>query len=245
MTSTDPGLVSLLAPSGRLRAAINLGNPILAHRDAAGQPAGVSVDLAQAMARQLGVDCDLIVGETAGQSVARVRHDEADLGFFAVDPLRGEGILFSAPYVLIQGCYLVRQDSPLQVNEEVDRPGRRITVGAASAYDLFLSREIKHATLVRAITSPAVVATFLANGDDVAAGVKQQLEADALRTPGLRLLPGAFMVIQQALGVPQGRGPAVQAWVVDFVESMKSSGFVAQALARHQIVGAAVAPAAA
>lgn len=235
--------IQSLAPTGRLRASINLGNPILAQRDVAGKPFGVSIDLAQALAEQLGLECELIVSDTAAKSVELVRSEQADMGFFAIDPLRGQGILFTAPYVLIEGAYLVRDASPLKHIDDVDRPGMRITVGAGSAYDLFLTREIKQATLARAATSPAVVATFLAHGDDVAAGVKQQLESDAKKTPGLRLLPGAFMVIQQAMGLPASRGEAARAWMAGFLESQKSSGFVAAALARHHIAGAAVAPA--
>lgn len=240
----DAQVTQALAPTGRLRASINLGNPILAQRDAAGKPFGVSIDIAHAMAEQLGLACELIVSDSAANSVELVRSEQADLGFFAIDPLRGQGILFTAPYVLIEGAYLVRDDSPLHSNDQVDRPGTRITVGAGSAYDLFLTRQIQHANLVRAATSPAVVASFLANGDDVAAGVKQQLESDARRTPGLRLLPGAFMVIEQAMGLPASRGESARAWMVGFLESLKSSGFVASALARHHIAGAAVAPAA-
>jgi polar amino acid transport system substrate-binding protein len=234
-----------LTPTGVLRASINLGNPILANRDAAGQPVGVSIDLARELARRLGVACELVVSESAGKSVTIVNADQADIGFFAIDPVRGQGILFTAAYVLIEGCYLVREASPLQANDEVDTAAHRVTVGAGSAYDLYLTRALQAAQIVRAASSPAVVATFLANGDDVAAGVKQQLEADAARTPGLRLLPGRFMVIEQAMGVPKTRGADAQAFVAAFVEEMKASGFVADALARHRIEGAAVAPAAA
>jgi ABC-type amino acid transport substrate-binding protein len=166
------------------------------------------------------------------------------VGFFAIDPLRGEGIAFTAPYVLIEGSYLVAQSSPVQSNDEVDRPGRRVTVGKGSAYDLFLSRELQHAELVRAPTSPTVVDVFVQQQLDVAAGVKQQLEADLQRYPGHRLLPGRFMVIQQAMGMPKSRGPEAAAYLSRFVEEMKASGFVADALHRHGIQGAGVAPAA-
>ncbi len=235
---------SALTPTGRLRASINLGNPILANRDAAGLPVGVSIDLARELARRLGVESELVVSESAGKSVDIVTADQADIGFFAIDPVRGQGILFTAAYVLIEGSYLVREASPLQRNEEVDTAAHRVTVGKGSAYDLYLTRALKAAQIIRAVSSPAVVDTFVANGDDVAAGVKQQLEADAKRLPGLRLLPGRFMVIEQAMGVPKTRGEAAQAHVAAFVEEMKASGFVAEALARHRIEGAAVAPAA-
>jgi polar amino acid transport system substrate-binding protein len=236
---------ALLAPSGRLRASINLGNPILARRDApSGQVAGVSVDLARLLAEQLGVEAALTVFESAGQSVEAVRAGQQDIGFFAIDPLRSEGILFTAPYVLIEGAYLVRHVSPLTDNAQVDRTGTRVMVGRASVYDLYLSRTLKAAEVLRAPTSPIVVDTFLAQNADVAAGVKQQLQAAAQRLGGLRLLPGRFMVIEQAMGLPAARGPAAQARLRAFVESAKASGFVAQALQRHGIQGAIVAPAA-
>ena len=242
MTISD-AVKSALTPTGRLRASINLGNPILANRNPGGLPVGVSIDLAHALAQQLGVDCELVVSESAGKSVEIIGSEQADIGFFAIDPARGKDILFTPPYVLIEGCYLVHEASPLQRNEEVDNAIHRVTVGAGSAYDLYLTRSLKAAQIVRALSSPKVVDTFLANGNEVAAGVKQQLEADAKRIPGLRLLPGRFMVIEQAMGLPKTRGTAAQACLADFVEVMKSSGFVADSLARHRIEGAAVAPA--
>jgi len=240
---TTPALRAAFTPTGRLRASINLGNPILAGRDAAGEPAGVSIDLAREFARRLGAELELVVFDTAGKSVEAVTAEQADIGFFAVDPVRGAGIAFTAPYVLIEGAYLVKQGSPLQANEEVDRAGHRVAVGKGSAYDLYLTRELAHAEIVRAPSSPAVVDTFLAQGLEVAAGVRQQLEADARRLGGLRLLPGRFMVIRQAMGLPKGRDARAAAFLAAFVEDVKASGFVAQALARHGIQGASVAPA--
>jgi polar amino acid transport system substrate-binding protein len=237
------GDATLLAPTGRLRASINLGNPILAKRDAVNQATGVSVDLARALADQLRVPLDLLVFDTAAKSVEAVTSGQADIGFFAVDPLRGEGVRFSAPYVLIEGAYLVRDKSTITDNAQVDQAGMRVMVGKGSAYDLYLSREMKAAQLLRAPTSPAVVDSFLAENADVAAGVKQQLQADAKRLPGLRLLPGRFMVIAQAMGIPAVRGEGAQRVLQAFVESAKASGLVAQALQRHGIEGALVAPA--
>ncbi|ROR21424.1 amino acid ABC transporter substrate-binding protein (PAAT family) [Comamonas sp. BIGb0124] len=240
----DAGVRAALTPGGVLRASINVGNPILANLDAAGLPAGVSVDLAREFARWLDVEVELKVFDSAGRSVQAVTNEEADIGFFAVDPLRGEGIHFTAPYVLIEGAYLVRETSPLRDNAEVDQAGHRVVVGKGSAYDLYLTRELQNASLVRAVTSPAVVDTFVAEALEVAAGVRQQLEADAARWPGLRILPGRFMVIQQAMGLPRSRGVEAATWLRAFVEEMKSSGFVQQALARHRIEGASVADAA-
>jgi polar amino acid transport system substrate-binding protein len=236
-------LLQTFAPKGHLRASINLGNPILANKDpVSGKPFGISIDLAHAFAQKLGLDLELVVFDSAGKSVDAVTKEEADFGFFAIDPLRGEGISFTAPYVLIEGAYLVKADSPLQHNEEVDAAKNRVVVGKGSAYDLYLSREIKSAEIVRAPTSPTVVDVFLQGAYEVAAGVRQQLEADALKHPGLRLLPGRFMVIQQAMGLPKGRGAEVARVLSEFVEEMKSSGFVADAMVRHHILGASVAP---
>ena len=241
----DPSVIAALTPTGKLRASINLGNPILANKDPqTGEPFGVSIDLAREFAQWLGVELALVVFETAGKSVQAVGDDRADFGFFAIDPLRGETIAFTAPYVLIEGFYLVRDDAPIKTHEDVDQPHIRVTVGQGSAYDLFLSRELKAAQIVRAPSSPTVVQTFLEQGLDVAAGVKQQLEADARKTPGLRLLDERFMVIRQAMGVPKRRGQAAAAVLGQFVEAMKASGFIAEALHRHGIVGATVAPAA-
>ncbi|MGJ7484085.1 ABC transporter substrate-binding protein [Variovorax sp. LT2P21] len=239
----DPAVLHALAPHGVLRASINLGNPILANTDkTSGAPGGVSVDLARAFAERLGVGLELVVFDTAGQSVEAVAEEKADIGFFAIDPVRGAQIAFTQAYVLIEGSYLVRDDSPLKANEEVDRAGHRIAVGKGSAYDLYLTRELKHAQIVRAPSSPTVVQTFLEQALDVAAGVRQQLEADAQKHAGLRLLPGRFMVIQQAMGLPKSRGSEAAVALCAFVEDMKATGFVADALARHGIQGASVAP---
>lgn len=245
IAALDPAIVQAFTPSGVLRASINLGNPILANWDAATEtPIGVSVDLARAFAKRLGVELQLVVFDAAGKSVEAVADERADIGFFAIDPVRGAQIAFTDGYVHIEGAYLVRDASPLQHNDEVDRYGTRVTVGKGSAYDLFLTRELKHAQIVRAPTSSTVVSTFLEKNLDVAAGVKQQLEADAGRHPGLRLLPGRFMVIRQAMGCPKSRGEAAARVLGDFVEEMKAQAFVADALRRHDIEGPSVAPAA-
>ena len=243
MTPTAADLAAF-TPSGKLRACINLGNPILACVGEDGSARGVSVDLAGEFARLLGVELELVVVDAAGKSVDAVVAEQADIGFFAIDPLRGAHIAFTAPYVLIEGCYLVREDSPIRGNDEVDRAGLRVVVGKGSAYDLFLGRTLRHAQIVRSPTSPSVVATFLEQDADVAAGVRQQLEADARRNQGLRLLDGRFMLIEQAMGLPKSRGAAAAGFLGRFVERMKASGFVAAALARHRIAGASVAPAA-
>jgi polar amino acid transport system substrate-binding protein len=232
-----------LAPGGTLRASINLGNPILANTDAAtGEPGGVSVDLARELARRLGVPAEFLTFGKASASVDAVRAGQADIGFFAIDPARSAGLLFTAPYVLIEGSYLVPDTSPLAGNADVDRPGQRIAVGSGSAYDLFLSRETSQAEIVRLDGAGPALAALRAGDAEVAAGIRQVLEAEARRAPGVHVLPGRFMVIQQAMGLPAGRGEPARELLAAFVEELKASGFVADALQRHRIEGAIVAP---
>nr|WP_042337528.1 ABC transporter substrate-binding protein [Paraburkholderia ferrariae] len=236
-----PEALAQLTPTGPLRAAINFGNPILAKRDSStGVPAGVSVDLAHRLAALLSVPLQLVLYDAAGEVVAGCERGEWDVAFVARDPLRGKGIEQTAPYVLIEGAYLVPEDSPIRSNDEVDAAGIRVVVGKGSAYDLFLTRTLRHATILRATTSPEVVPMMCAQSCEVAAGVRQQLEEDARRLTGLRMLPGRFMVIEQAMGTPKGR-PAAARLLADFVADVLETGFVKTALERHHIAGASVA----
>ena len=240
--AVDPSLVKQFAPTGVLRASLNMGNPVLAHsRTSSEKPAGVSIDLARELARELGLQASFLQFETAAKSVEALAAGDADIGFMAIDPLRANSIEFTTAYVQIEGAYLVRQDSPLTANEQVDQPGTAIVVGAGSAYALHLARALKHATMVQVPTSETVVDAMLAGGQPVAAGVRQQLESDAKRVGGVRVLEGRFMVINQAMAMPRDRSPQAHAYLADFVERMKREGFVAQALQRHGIAGAKVA----
>ena len=181
----SPDLVRAFAPTGVLRAAINLGNPLLvALNPDNGKPFGLSIDLAHQWAQQLGVPVEHKIVDKAAQAVALVADGEADIGFFAVDPKRAADIAFTAPYLLIEGSYLVPAGSAIGSNAEVDRDGVRVVVGKGSAYDLFLSRELKHAQIVHADSSQAVVDTCIEQGLEVAAGVRQQLVADMARHQG-------------------------------------------------------------
>ncbi|MCX7176932.1 MAG: ABC transporter substrate-binding protein [Proteobacteria bacterium] len=237
----SPDAQQHLAPAGKLRAAINFGNPILATRDAiTGEAMGVSVDLARELGRRLGVSVELVIYNAAGKVVEGIKNREWDVAFVAIDPARALEMAYTAPYLMIEGAYLVSQASPLKNNADVDREGVRIATAKGSAYDLYLSREIRHAQIVRAATSPAVTDTMIAQGLEVAAGVKQQLQADAKRIPGLRLLDGRFMVINQAMAMPRGSEASIR-YLTEFVEEMKASGFIAEALTRHGIEGAAIA----
>lgn len=245
MSTVPDALKRTLAPTGRLRASINLGNPVLVQRNpTTGEPEGVSVSLAQAFAQHLDLPLELVVFDTAGKSVDAVTREEADFGFFAIDPIRGQSIHFTAPYVLIEGAYLVREGSTFTCNDDVDQEGVLVTVGKGSAYDLFLTRELHRAHIVRAPSSPTVVDVFMEQALDVAAGVRQQLETDLQRFDGLRILPGRFMVIEQAMGLPLRRGEEAASCLFNFLEYAKASGLVAQELARFGIQGASVAPAA-
>lgn len=240
-SGADDGLNRLLAPQGVLRVVINMGNAILTRRDADGGPAGISVDLAREFARRRGLPIDLTTVPNAAASVAAVASGAVDLGFFAVDPARATEVRFTRPWVLIEGWYLVPEASPITDLAGVDRPGNRIAVGRGSAYDLFLSREIREASIERTSTSQEVVAFFLANGYEVAAGIRQQLEADMARHPGLRLLPERFMVIGQALGVPVDRDPKVAELIDAFLAEVRTEGFIDRIIAANRVEGATVA----
>ena len=230
-------------PTGKLRASINLGNPLLANRsNETDQPFGISIDLATELARQLEVELDLVVFDAAGKSVNAVESEEADIGFFAIDPKRGEKINFTAPYVLITGSYAVRAGSEISELGQVDRSNQTVVVGRGSAYDLYLSRTLENATIIHASTSADVVDAFFDGNYDVAAGVTQQLEIDKRRHPELHILDQPFMTIRQAMGLPKTRGLEASSFLANFVEELKRSGFVSDAISKHRIEGATVAP---
>jgi polar amino acid transport system substrate-binding protein len=236
-----PDIIAAFAPTGHLRAAINFGNPVLAGRTSTGEPCGISVDLARELARRLGTEVELIAYDSAAKVPAALKSKEWDVCFLAIDPLRAADIAFTAPYAIIEGTYLVATDSPVQRNEEIDRAGTRVGVITGSAYDLYLTRELTHATLVREASAQAVMNLWVAGMLDAVAGVKPQLEADARRIGGLRMLRGRFMSINQAMGTPRER-EAAAAYLREFVDEAKTSGFVARAFANNRITGASMAP---
>jgi polar amino acid transport system substrate-binding protein len=239
MTAVTPDIVRSLAPTGTLRVGINLGNPVLVQTDAAtGEPKGVTVDLARELGRRLGVPVELKRFDAAGKSFNALKSGELDIVFLAIEPVRAAEVAFTAPYVIIEGVYLVPKDSPIKSNDEVDRSGIRVGVNVASAYDLFLSRSLKHATLVRGDSG---IDLFVAQKLDAAAGVKQPMAAYAKQHPEVRLLDGRFMEIRQAMGTVKGREAGAR-YLHAFVEELKASGFVADALKRSHQPDAAVAP---
>lgn len=244
MNTTNAAMLSSFAPTGTLRVGINLGNPILAGEDpVTHELQGVTIDIAREIGKRAGLAVELIPFKTAGNTVDAIKTGNIDLVFVAIDPIRGADISYTPPYIQIEGAYMVKVSSPIKSNEQVDTAGNEIVVGKGSAYDLFLTREIKNASLLRAASSQAVVDDFMSGKGNVAAGVKQQLESDAKRYTGLRMLPGRFMVINQAIGIPKARPQyeITTAYLSEIIAQLKQSGFIAQAMQRHHIEGAKVA----
>jgi polar amino acid transport system substrate-binding protein len=236
--AAPPDVLKDLAPTGKLRAAINFGNGVLAQKGPAGEPKGITPDLATALAKRLGVQVEFVPYEAAGKVFEGAKAGAWDVGFIAIEPVRAADIQFTAPYVIIDGTYMVRTDSPLKEVADVDKPGIRIAVGLGSAYDLYLTRTIMNATLVRANVGggKAMIELWVNDKLDAAAGVRQQLEVYAKSHPNdVRIMSGAFQEIRQAMGMPKKNGEAGKAgaaYLAAFVEDMKASGFVADALKR-------------
>jgi polar amino acid transport system substrate-binding protein len=233
-----------IAPGGTLRVAINYGNPVLAQKDpSSGEPRGVSADIARELAGRLAIPYAFVTFDAAGKVFEALSQGAWDVAFMAIDPKRAAEIDFTPPYVIIEGSYMVPVDSPLRAIGDVDRAGIRIAVGKGSAYDLYLTRTIERAEIVRAPTGNEAIAMFERDGLEVAAGVKSPLLRYAQSRPDLRVMDGRFMAIEQAMGVPRGRALAVS-YLRTMIEELKSSGFVADALARSGQRDALVAPAA-
>ena len=231
-----------LAPSGVLRAGINMANFLLVtgRRDD-GAPRGVAPDMASAVAERLGVAIAYAPYETPGQLADDATKDVWDIGLIGAEPARAEHIAFSAAYVEIEATYLVPADSRIRAVADVDRPGVRIAVAARSAYDLYLTRNIQHAELVRVAGLNASYDLFVSDRLDALAGLRPRLMSDVEKLPGARLLDGKFTAVQQAIGTPRGRA-AGAAFLRDFVEEAKASGLVGQLIERHQVRGLSVAP---
>ena len=243
MASTVPShIIQTLAPTGKLRAAINFGNTVLAQKDpATGEPRGVSGELAREFATRLGIPIEFVTFDAAGKVFEALKRGEWDIAFMAIDPVRAAEIDFTGPYVLIEGAYVVPKDSNLKTNEEVDSEGIRVAAAKGSAYELYLTRTLKKAKVVLQPTGPEACEMFLRDKLEVAAGVKQPMTLFAKEHPETRLIPGRFMAIEQAMGMPKGRDAGVRT-LREFVEEMKASGFVAKALERSGQNEAVVAP---
>ncbi|MFV3289670.1 transporter substrate-binding domain-containing protein [Pseudomonas sp. NY11955] len=236
-----PQVIDDLAPTGVLRAAINFGNPVLARQGPDGSPEGVSVTLAKALANELGVPLAMITFDAAGKVFAALESGAWDIAFLAIEPAREALIAFSEPYVIIEGTYLVATDSPYRRVVDLDQPGLKLAVGQGAAYDLYLTRTLKHAQLVRAETSAAAVDAFHALALDAAAGVRQPLQSIADADSRYRVLADAFTSIRQAMAVPRGR-QAAAAYVRHFVKRMKTQGVVQAALTANGQKDVSAAP---
>ncbi len=241
--TAPPEALKELAPTGTLRAAINYGNGVLAQQRADGEPQGVSADLSRELAKRLGVTLEFVTFQAAGKAFEAARDGRVDVLFIAIEPVRAAEVEFTPPYVLIEGTYMVLKDSPLREPADVDQPGKRVSVGENSAYDLFLTRTLKHAQLVRTPGGCCKnIDLFRAEKLDAVAGVKQPLVEYAKQHSDVRVMEKSFQQIRQAMGTPKGR-LAGAAYLRTFIEDMKASGFVADALKRSNQPDAQVAPA--
>lgn len=230
-------ILAEIAPTGTLRAGLNMANGLLITGTTPdGQPDGVSPDMARALAKKLGIGVELVPFATPGEVADAAQSNVWDIGMIGAEPVRAEKIDFSAAYVEIEATYLVPEGSSLQTIEDVDATGIRIAVSGRSAYDLYLSRNLKQAELIQGKGVAGATEMFLAEKMDALAGLRPALVKDAAKIPGSRILDGKFTAVQQAIGVPKGRSAAAK-FVSDFVEESKANGFVASLIEKHGVTG--------
>jgi len=242
MLQVAPAVRSDLAPTGKLRAGINFGNTLLASKDpATGNPQGIAVDLAKELGRRMSVPVEIVSYDAAGKLADGAKAGAWDVAFLGAEPERANEIAFSTPYLEIEATYLVPAGSPLRAIADVDREGVRVAISEKSAYDLFLTRNLKSARLMRAPGADASVTLFTAQKMEALAGLKPALLAAAEKIPGSRVLEGRFTVVQQAVGTPKARGAGAK-YLREFVEDVKASGFVGRAIEKNGIRGVVVAP---
>jgi polar amino acid transport system substrate-binding protein len=240
----SPDVLAELAPTGALRAGINLGNFLLVTgRSPSGDPEGVSPDMARAIADRLGVPVKYVPYARPGELADAAGSNAWDIGLIGAEPQRAEKIAFTAAYCEIEATYLVPAGSPIASIAEVDRPGVRIAVTARAAYDLWLERNIHQATLVRSNTIDSAFKQFVDEKLEVLAGLRPRLITDAEALPGSRILDGQVTAVQQAIGTARAN-QAGAAFLRDFVEEAKASGLVARLIEKHKVRGLSVAPAA-
>ncbi len=237
-----PAARAELAPSGTLRVGLNMQNFLLVNKDPkSGKPVGIVPDLARELGRVSGLPLEFVQFDRAGKLAEAVRQGAWDVAFLAAEPARAKEIAFTPAYLEIEATYLVPAGSTIRSIGEVDRTGVRIAAAEKSAYDLYLTRTLKHATLLRAPGIDASYEMFVADGLEALAGLKPRLVSDAAKLPGSRILEGRFTAVQQAIGTPIGRD-AGAAWLREFAAHVKANGLVAQAIARHGVQGVSVAP---
>ena len=245
LPSPSKTAIDALAPTGMLRAAINLSNFLLVTgKGSDGNPAGVSPDMAGALADQLGVRLELLRYKTPGEIADAADTGVWDVANIGAEPARAENIAFTAAYCEIEATYLVPAGSTVTSVEEIDRPGMRIASAARSAYDLWLERNIGHAELVQVSGLDASFDAFVEQKLDALAGLRPRLITDVERLPGSRILDGCFTAVQQAMGTPRGRDAAGLDYLCAFVEAAKATGLVARLIEKHKVQGLTVAAAA-
>jgi len=243
LPAPSPAAIAALAPTGALRAAINLSNFLLVTgREDDGTPVGVSPDMARELARRLGVGIELRRYKSPGDLADDAVNDAWDVGNIGAEPARAEAIAFTAAYCEIECTYLVPAGSPITSVDDIDRAGVRIASAPRAAYDLWLERNIHHAELVRSENLAGSFDLFVSHGLDALAGLRPALIGNAAQLPGSRVLDGGFSSVQQAMGTPRGRDEAGFAYLRAFVEEMKATGFVGERIAAHSVVGLSVAP---
>ena len=239
-----PDAKSELAPTGTLRAAINMSNFLLVTgRTPSGDPDGVSPDMARALAERLGVPVKLLPFKTPGELADAAGKNIWDIGLIGAEPQRAQTISFTAAYVEIEATYLVPAGSPIKSIAEVDHPGVRIAVTARSAYELWLSRNIKQAKLVLATGLDGAMQQFVNDKLEALAGLRPRLLSDVEKLPGARILDGQFTAVQQAIGTAKKNATGA-AYLAAFVEEAKRSGLVGSLIQKHKVRGLSVAPAA-
>jgi polar amino acid transport system substrate-binding protein len=238
----SPEIIADLAPTGVLRAGINLSNFLLVTgRSPAGDPAGVAPDVAAEIARRLNVPVKYLPFKSPGELADAAVGGAWDIGLIGAEPQRAKTIAFTAAYSEIEATYLVPSGSPLKTIAEVDAAGVRIAVTGRSAYGLWLDRNIKHAELVRSETLDSAYEQFVRDRLEALAGLRPRLLADAGKLSGARIMEGRFTAVQQAIGTPK-KNTAGAAFLHGFVEEAKASGFIASLIERHKVVGLSVAP---
>jgi polar amino acid transport system substrate-binding protein len=237
-----PALRSDLAPTGTIRVGINHANPVLARKDPkSGEISGVAVDLAHELGRRTALSVQVVPYDSAGKMVDGLKTGDWDIAFLAVDPGREGEIDFTAPYIEIEGTYLIPAGSAINTIADVDRSGVRVALSKGAAYELYLSRSLKHAEMVKTATPPEAFALLVEGKVDALAGVKQTLVANAQKLPGSRVLDGRFMAIGQAMGIVKGRSYGWK-YLSEFIADAKSSGLVKRAIEKNGIRGVAIAP---
>jgi polar amino acid transport system substrate-binding protein len=241
-TEITPAVRSELAPSGKMRIGLNHGNFLLVTPgSSATEPRGVAPDIGRELGRRVGVPVEFIKFDTAGKLGDGVKSGVWDVAFLGAEPRRAVEIAFTAAYLEIPSTYIVPDGSPIRSVDEVDREGVRIAVTEQSAYGLYLARSVKHARLVLTKSVEAAVEAFVNDRLEALAGLRPALLTDAKKLPGARVLDGQFTAVQQAVGTPKSREAAAR-YLRAFVEDVKASGLVAQAISRHAVQGVSVAP---